>query len=93
MYRIKEILDEKGISAKVLAEKMGVTPQYISGIIREKGSASVSVLSNIAKELDVPLSSLFDDYQTASPNNIVNATCPHCGKEIRIELTKPKQND
>ena len=37
MYRIKEILDEKGISAKNLAERMGVTPQYISGFIREKG--------------------------------------------------------
>ena len=55
MYRIKEILDEKGISAKNLAERMGVTPQYISGIIREKGSASISVLSNIAKELNVPV--------------------------------------
>ena len=71
---------------------MGVTPQYISGIIREKGSASISVLSNIAKELNVPLASLFDDYQDVPTNNSVNVICPHCGKEINVELTKPKEN-
>lgn len=93
MYRIKEILDEKGISAKKLAERMGVTPQYISGIIREKGSASISVLSNIAKELNVPLASLFDDYKSVPTSNSVNVICPHCGNEINVELTKPKEND
>lgn len=85
MYRIKEILDKKGMSAKTLAEKMNVTPQYISGIIREKGSASINVLSNIAKVLDVPLSSLFDDYGIIQkPNTTI--TCPHCGKPIELEV-------
>lgn len=93
MYRIKEILDEKGISAKNLAERMGVTPQYISGIIREKGSASIGVLYRIAKELNVPLSSLFDDYKSGPTSNSVNVICPHCGKEVNVELTKPQQND
>lgn len=86
MYRIKEILDEKDISAKNLAEKMGVTPQYISGIIREKGSASISVLSNIAKELNVPLASLFDDYKSVPASNSINVVCPHCGKQITIKV-------
>lgn len=89
MFRIKEILDAKGISAKELADRMGVTPQYISGIIREKGSASVSVLSNIAKELGVPLSSLFDDYPGDNKASI-GSVCPHCGREIVVELAKPK---
>lgn len=93
MYRIKEILDEKGLSAKNLAERMGVTPQYISGIIREKGSASISVLSNIAKELNVPLASLFDDYKNVPTSNSVNVICPHCGKEVNVELTKPKEKN
>ena len=93
MYRIKEILEEKGISAKSLAERMGVTPQYISGIIREKGSASISVLSNIAKELDVPLASLFDDYKSVPASNSINVICPHCGKKVNVELTKTLQDD
>lgn len=89
MYRIREILSEKGITAKELAEKMGATPQYISGIIREKDTASVRVLSNIAQILEVPLSSLFDDYQ--KPESSVKVVCPNCHKEIEVEL-KPKSN-
>lgn len=80
MYRIKEILDQKGMTAKQLADKMGVTPQYISGIIREQGSASVSVLSNIAKVLEVPLASLFDDYVSSDDSFI----CPYCGNKLHI---------
>lgn len=93
MYRIKEILEEKGISAKSLAERMGVTPQYISGIIREKGSASVGVLSNIAKELGVPLSSLFDDYKKTPSNSSINLTCPHCGQKIELEAKVVEKGD
>jgi transcriptional regulator with XRE-family HTH domain len=89
MYRIREILEQKGITAKELAEKMGSTPQYISGIIREKDTASVRVLSNIAQILNVPLSSLFDDYQNEPSSNSINVICPHCGKEVTVKLTKP----
>ena len=81
MYRIKEILDQKGMTAKALADKMNATPQYISGIIRETASASVTVLANIAKVLDVPVSSLFEDYK----QNDGFIICPHCGKPIRYE--------
>ena len=80
MYRIKEILDQKGLKSKDLAEKMGVTPQYISGIIREQGSASVTALSNIAKALNVPLAALFDDYLHEDDTFL----CPHCGRKIKI---------
>ena len=80
MYRIKEILDQKGLKSKDLAEKMGVTPQYISGIIREQDGASVSMLSNIAKNLEVPLASLFDDYVT-NDNSVI---CPYCGNRLSI---------
>lgn len=87
MYRIKEILSQKGITAKDLAEKMGATPQYISGIIREKDSASVRTLSNIAQILEVPLASLFDDYR--EKETFVHTVCPHCGKEVSVKLEKP----
>lgn len=84
MLRIKEVLLEKGITGKQLAEKMGVTPQYISGIVRETGSASIDVLSNIARHLEVPISSLFADYKTG-----IITKCPKCGQEFEVEL-KPK---
>ncbi len=81
MLRLKEVLSEQGVSGKELAEKMGVTPQYISGIVRGTGSASIDVLSKIAKTLNVPLASLFADYKSG-----VESKCPHCGKPITIKL-------
>lgn len=91
MYRIKEILDQKGMTAKALADKMNATPQYISGIIRETGSASVTVLANIAKVLDVPVSSLFADYKNGrcGITHFDGATivCPDCGREIKVKLS------
>ena len=81
MLRLKEILNNKGMTGKQLADILGVTPQYISGIARGSGSASVDVLAKIAKVLDVPLSSLFADYHAGK-----GCVCPHCGKEIQIEL-------
>lgn len=83
MLRLKEVLSEQGVTGVQLAEKMGVTPQYISGIVREKGSASIDVLSKIASILGVPISSLFEDYKKTS-TNILN--CPHCGKSISIKI-------
>lgn len=85
MLRLKEILAEQGVTGKQLAERMGVTPQYISGIVRGTGSASIEALSNIAKHLNVPVSSLFADYK----NGFV-ARCPKCGQEFEIEI-KPKE--
>lgn len=82
MYRIKEILNQKGMTSKELAEKMGVTPQYVSGIIRETGSASVEVLANIARILNVPVSSLFEDYVSDDSNTI---TCPKCGAKFELK--------
>ena len=85
MLRLKEVLAEQGITGKQLAEKMGVTPQDISGIVRGTGSASIEVLSTISKYLNVPVSSLFEDYK-----NGVVAKCPKCGQEFEIEI-KPKK--
>lgn len=81
MYRIKEILNQKGMTSKELALKMGVTPQYVSGIIRETGSASVDVLTNIAKILNVPVASLFEDF-VSNDNSI---TCPKCGARFELK--------
>lgn len=85
MLRLKQVLSERGVTGKQLAERMGVTPQYISGIVRETGSASLDVLSKIANELNVPLSSLFDDYRSG-----IITKCPNCGQEFEIELKKKK---
>ena len=57
--RIKDILKEKGISSKELAESLGKAPQYISNIINGGKGASLSTLSEIAYILNVNMSELF----------------------------------
>ena len=80
--RIKEILKERDMTSKSLAESMGKRPQYISNVINGGKGVSVNSLEEIAKHLNVPISSLFADY-TSSNGSFV---CPYCGHELKIEI-------
>lgn len=57
--RIKEILIEKGMTSKELAEKMGKSKQYISNILTGGKGMSIATLADIAKILDVEFRDLF----------------------------------
>lgn len=76
--RIKEIIKEKGITQKELADRMGKAPQYINNVVNGGKDTSVNILEAIADALDVPLASLFEDYKPK--DGII--LCPHCGREI-----------
>ena len=78
MIRIKEILKEKGMTVSDLSDLLGVSRQALSKQIQ--GKMLVETAERIANALDVPVSSLFDDYKTG--NNVIY--CPHCGKPIRF---------
>lgn len=56
--RIREILAQKGMTNKALADKMGVLPQYISNILNGRG-LSVNALMKIAEALSVEFGDLF----------------------------------
>ena len=88
VFRIKEILDQKGWKAKELADKLGTTPQYVSGIIRGEASISIPRLQEIADILGVTIPELFSDYKatvTVEPGTLV---CPHCGNMIKLTAEK-----
>lgn len=57
--RVKDILNEKGMTSKELAEKMGKSKQYISNIITGGKGMSIATLADIAKILDVEFRDLF----------------------------------
>ena len=59
VLRLKEILGEKGISGKDLAEAVGVTPVSISNIVQGNSFPKPELLLGIAKELDVDVRELF----------------------------------
>ena len=58
---LKEILKEKGVTSKELAERQGVTPVTISYIVTNKTTPSLDMLCRIAKELNVKLSTLLGE--------------------------------
>lgn len=78
MLRIKEILKEKGLSVKLLAGMVELTPQNLSKLINERSKPSIGTFERIAKALNVPISDLFDTQKNAMMN------CPHCGKPIKL---------
>lgn len=81
-FRIKTIISAKGLTTKILAEKMGIKPQTLSAIINEKNSPNITTLEKIAEALNVPVSSLFTDYLAENHATLI---CPHCGGRIDIK--------
>lgn len=81
--RIKEILKEKGLTQKFLADALGVSTNSISMTL--SGNPTLGTLQKIAEALGVPLSELFAEREKGV------ITCPHCGKNIVVEATKPEE--
>lgn len=63
MFRIKEILKEKGMLVKDLAVAVNVAPPNMSNILNGKLSPSLTLLVEIAKFLDVEVWELFKGSQ------------------------------
>ena len=75
--RIKELLKQKGMTAKDLAVKIGLSEGALSQSLN--GNPTLERLTQIATALGVPVSELFE----APKQGVI--TCPHCGKQITIE--------
>ena len=76
--RIKELLREKGITAKELASIIGMTETGLSIAMGENGNPPLKRLEQIAAVLGVPVTELFD-----KPKEGV-ILCPQCGTEIKL---------
>ena len=80
--RVKEILKERGITAKELAAKIGMTETGLSIAISEKGNPPLRRLQDIAAALNVSVPELFEPQDASQPTG----RCPHCGKLIKIKI-------
>lgn len=56
--KIAELIRAKGIEQKSLAEEVGVSEAMMSFIVRGLKEPSLTVLTRIAKALDVPVAEL-----------------------------------
>lgn len=86
--RLKEVLDEKDMSLVSLSEKTGIEKGNLSAIANNKKNPTVETLSKIASALEISVTELFE-----KPNNGLYGICPHCGNEIKIELTKSRKKE
>lgn len=85
--RIKEILSEKGMTAKELAVIVGVSSVSLYNIINGKQEASANTLNTITQSLEVPFWQLFVSPEEVQPKKDgLSFTCPHCGKDINIKV-------
>lgn len=76
--RVKELLKEKGMTAKELAGILGMTETGLSIAISDKGNPPLKRLEEIAAALGVTVPELF----APQPTNTI--TCPHCGAVLEI---------
>jgi transcriptional regulator with XRE-family HTH domain len=58
MNRIKEVLEEKGIKQKWLAEQLGKSYNMVNGYVQNRQQPRLEVLAEIAKLLDVDVKDL-----------------------------------
>lgn len=74
ILRLKEVLKEKGVTGKELADMIGVTPASISNIIQGNSFPKPETLLNIANALNVDIRDLFNSTKstTATPIYLKN---------------------
>jgi putative transcriptional regulator len=58
MNRIKEVLEEKGIKQKWLAEKLGKSYNMLNSYVQNRRQPSLDILNEIAEILDVDIRTL-----------------------------------
>ena len=81
-YRIKELLKERNMTQKELAQKIGVSAVSLNRYMT--GNTSVSSLEKIANALDVDISELFVHRKTGETDSTIK--CPHCGNRFHIVI-------
>ena len=69
MLRIKELLKEKAIAGKDLADMVGVSPNTISNVVKGNNFPKPELLKAIAEALDVDIRELFYPTKEASERN------------------------
>jgi len=68
MNRIKEVLEEKGIKQKWLAEKLGKSYNMVNGYVQNRQQPRLEVLYEIARILEVEAKDLLVEQNTGKNN-------------------------
>lgn len=82
--RITSLIESRGMSKAAFCETAGLKRQNLNSMLK---SPSYPTLIKIATALDVPMWQLFASPEEVQKEN-EQIVCPHCGKPIKITLTK-----
>lgn len=66
--RIGELRKQKGLTQEKLAEKMGVSPKYLSSIERGKENPTLDMIIKLAQSMDVEIADLFTFIEVEDPS-------------------------
>lgn len=83
----------KGLKQKELADKLGISPNYLSSVENDKREPSLSFIKLASKELDVPLSFLFLDNIDEASMPEEQRTVYQKLKSLLIEFQSLKSNN
>lgn len=69
--RIRKIRRDKELSQEYVAEKVGITPAYVSRIENEKNDPDTELLRKFANALSVNPAEFFEDENTPTSGNLI----------------------
>lgn len=86
--KVLRTLRKKGVSQKELAEKMGVSPQYVNKIVKGSENLSLETITKLETALEIQLievkSYQYEAEVVSSPVSDVNSKAP--GYKTKLEL-------
>lgn len=86
-HRIKELIKKKGYTQQEFADLLGMSRVGLAQIVN--GKPSYPTLEKIAIALNVPMWQLFatpEEVQEKPQSDVISITCPHCKKQIEIDI-------
>ena len=85
-HQIKNILKEKGITQKELAERLGMSLQQLNNTVSGRNTASMAVFERIAEALGVEFWQLFAPADELHADREPQMRCPYCGHELTVKV-------
>lgn len=86
MDNIETLLKERGLTKTAFSELLGIKKQNLNGLMK---NPTLETIKRFASVLDVPMWQLFaSPEEVGSKKDALTLTCPHCGKDININIKK-----
>jgi len=87
--QVKRICKEKGITQKILAERLNIQTISLHNTLRGK-YPQLQTLERIAAALDVHITELFEHPAQTAQVEYPQLTmkCPHCDRKITLQIKK-----